>query len=209
MNIEDLNGQYAKCFALINGAEAIKINRFESDEDTVYMLYNDEKSVEYDEENVLFDIISPGLYNYKNAVVLVRRTSERQWKRGFCQGQFHVQALLGDVTDNFANNFGVRLSVSTKEFNWTIDDVKELLSSPNYTYSQAKGELDSSKRVVARAFNTNWFIMPSMDTPEGDWLFYRSCKVATIDNKRIKVVQGFEEEVSDLNRAENIGEIVC
>jgi len=215
MNVNDLNSSYAKCYALMGTKEPdtlIRIINFDSSDGKVYVAYNgphgeDHKYLE--DINLKFDILSPGLYNFKNSVVLLRKTSERQWKKGFCSGQYTVMLLLQDLAEGLKAYFGVGAAIVAKPFEWCLNDVRVLLQSPKYTYEQAHKKLYASKGQLATSFNNNWFIMPSLDS-DGEWLFFRSCKVANIINGNVIVTtKGFEEEVKDLNREIKIGEVLC
>lgn len=215
MNVNDLNSSYAKCYALMGTKEPdtlIRIINFDSSDGKVYVAYNgphgeDHKYLE--DINLKFDILSPGLYNFKNSVVLLRKTSERQWKKGFCSGQYTVTLLLQDLAEGLKAYFGVGAAIVAKPFEWCLNDVRVLLQSPKYTYEQAHKKLYASKGQLATSFNNNWFIMPSLDS-DGEWLFFRSCKVANIINGNVIVTtKGFEEEVKDLNREIKIGEVLC
>ncbi len=215
MNVNDLNASYAKCYALMGEKEPttlIRILGFDVADGKVFFRYNDgnEESHRYVEDvNLKFDILSPGLYNFKNSVVLLRKTSERQWKKGFCSGQYTVTLLLDDLYQGMRAYFGIGSTIQAKPFEWCLADIQILLQSPKYTYEQAHKKLYASKGNLATSFNKNWFIMPSLDS-DGEWLFFRSCKVANIvDGKVIVTTRGFEEEVRDLNRSVGIGEFVC
>lgn len=216
MNVDDLNSSYAKCYALIGEkepTELIYINGFDEEIDRVYIRYTtenkEEKSKFLEDVNIKFDILSPGLYNFKNSVVLLRKTSERQWKKGFCRGQYTVTLLLQDLYEGMKSYFGISTTIQAKPFDWCLQDIQILLQSPKYTYEQARKKLYASKGQLATSFNANWFLMPSLDS-KGEWLFYRSCKVANIiDGVVIVTTKGFEEEVKDLNRLVKIGEVVC
>lgn len=215
MNVNDLNASYAKCYALMGEKEPttlIRILGFDVADGKVFFRYNDgnEETHKYVEDvNLKFDILSPGLYNFKNSVVLLRKTSERQWKKGFCNGQYTVTLLLEDLAEGLRSYFGIGSTLRAKPFEWCLADVRILLQSPKYTYEQAQRKLYASKGQLATSFNKNWFIMPSLDS-DGEWLFFRSCKVANIvDGKVIVTTKGFEEEVRDLNRAVNMGELLC
>lgn len=215
MNVNDLNASYAKCYALMGEKEPttlIRILGFDVSDGKVFFRYNDgnEETHKYVEDvNLKFDILSPGLYNFKNSVVLLRKTSERQWKKGFCSGQYTVTLLLDDLYQGMRAYFGIGSTIQAKPFEWCLADIQILLQSPKYTYEQAHKKLYASKGNLATSFNKNWFIMPSLDS-DGEWLFFRSCKVATIvDGKIIVTTKGFEEEVRDLNKSVGIGEFVC
>ena len=216
MNLQDLNSSYSKCYALMGTGEPdtlVKIHSFDSEgrESKPFVRYFTQAGREdfryLEDVNIKFDILSPGLYNFKNSVVLLRKTSERQWKKGFCSGQYTVTLLLQDVYEGLKAYYGVGGTIAAKPFEWCTGDISVLLQSPKYTYEQAHKKLYASKGQLATSFNKDWFIMPSLDST-GEWLFFRSCKVANIiDGKVIVTTKAFEEEVKDLNRNVGIGEV--
>ena len=215
MNVNDLNASYAKCYALMGEKEPttlIRILGFDTSDNKIFFRYsdgNEESHCWLEDVNLKFDILSPGLYNFKNSVVLLRKTSERQWKKGFCNGQYTVTLLLEDLYAGMRSYFGIGYAIQAKPFEWCLSDVQILLQSPKYTYEQAHKKLYASKGQLATSFNKNWFIMPSLDS-DGEWLFFRSCKVANIiEGKVIVTSKGFEEEVRDLNRSVGMGELLC
>ena len=210
MECDELNKKYAMCFVKIKG-EVFKILEFSQNfQQQLYVQVENFKGrtqlICLDDIDINFNILDVGLYNYKNNVIIVKKTGDRQWKRGFSKGAYLVQHPLSHPWTMWAQQVGRGL-YQMLPFAINIDCISKVFK-PYDSYKKAHTEV-MRDNVLARAFDKSWFICLSMDS-DGLWLFYRTAKVATIINGKIMITNtAFHEEVRDLNRKHCIGEIVC
>jgi hypothetical protein len=204
----ELNRKYAGCFVML-ASEVVQIVEFYRRNDTISVFVVDTggTTTEYDLDMryIKFSCIEPGLYNYRNTVLLVKKTGERQWKRGFCKSAYHVENPLA----KFYLQCEGRIIMSNRPsaFKWDVSSVATIFKSFD-SYRMAVKSLTSGK-ALARAFDKGWIVSLSMDSG-GFWLSYNKAKVASIIDGKIYVTsKSFLEEIKDLNRRQCIGEIVC
>ena len=207
MDIDDLNKKYADCFIKVNGKLTFVVKFIPILGGYIARAFIDGKSESFDfEDNIELIAFNPGLYNFKNSVVLVRKTCKRQWKRGFCSECFDILDVTIPIFKLWSSKLA-QIRQRAQHFCWSWRDVTSLLP-PCTTYQEAKRKL-THPNVIARAFEKDWYLTRAMDT-KGLWLFFRTVKVATIQEDCIIITNKvFTEEVIDLNRRQQIGEIEC
>jgi hypothetical protein len=206
--MNELNRKYAGCFVKI-ASEVVQIVDFYRRNDTisVFAINTNGTTNEYnlDMLDLNLSYIEPGLYNYRNTVLLIKKTGERQWKRGFCRSAYHVENPLNKFYLRYEGS--VIMSNKPSAFKWDVSSVATIFKSFD-TYRMAVKSLTSGK-ALARAFDKGWIVSLSMDS-DGFWLSYNKAKVASIIDGKIYVTsKSFLEEIKDLNRRQCIGEIVC
>jgi hypothetical protein len=206
--MDELNRKYAGCFVMI-ASEVVQIVEFYRRNDTISVFAIDTSGTtfEYDLDtlDLKFSYIEPGLYNYRNTVLLIKKTGERQWKRGFCRSAYHVENPLARFYLQCEGKVG--MSKKPSAFKWVVSSVSTIFKSFD-TYRIAVESLTRGK-ALARAFDKGWIVSLSMDS-DGFWLSYNKAKVASIVDGKIYVTsKNFLEEIKDLNRRQCIGEIVC
>jgi uncharacterized protein YkuJ len=206
--MDELNKKYAGCFAKLS-SEVVQIVEFYRRNDTisVFAINTTGNTTEYNLDMIDLKLspIEPGLYNYRNTVLMVKKTGERQWKRGLCKSAYHVENPLS----KFYLRCEGRVDMSNRPsvFKWDVSSVAKLFKSFD-SYRMAVKSLTSGK-ALARAFDKGWIVSFSMDS-DGFWLSYNKAKVASIIDGKIYVTsKSFLEEIKDLNRRQCIGEIVC
>jgi hypothetical protein len=206
--MEELNKKYAGCFVKL-ASEVVQIAEFYGRNDTMSVFVTDTggNTTEYDLDmlDLKLSYIEPGLYNYRNTVLLIKKTGERQWKRGFCKSAYHVENPLAKFYLQYEGRF--IMSNKPSAFKWDVSSVATIAKSFD-TYRMAVKSLTRGK-ALARAFDKGWVVSLSMDS-DGFWLSYNKAKVASIIDGKIYVTsKSFLEEIKDLNRRQCIGEIVC
>jgi hypothetical protein len=206
--MDELNRKYAGCFVRI-ASEVVQIVEFYRRNDTISVFAIDTSGTTFEYDLDMLDLnlsyIEPGLYNYRNTVLVIKKTGERQWKRGFCKSAYHVENPLARYYLRCEGK--VIMSNSPSAFKWDVSSVATIFKSFN-NYRMAVKSLTSGK-AIARAFDKGWIVSLSMDS-DGFWLSYNKAKVASIIDGKIYVTsKSFLEEIKDLNRRQCIGEIVC
>jgi hypothetical protein len=206
--MDELTRKYSGCFVMI-ASEVVQIVEFYRRNDTisVFAINTSGTTTEYDLDMLYLNLsyIEPGLYNYRNTVLVIKKTGERQWKRGFCKSAYHVENPLARFYLRCEGRVG--MSIRPSAFKWDVSSVATLFKSFD-TYRMAVKSLTSGK-ALARAFDKGWIVSLSMDS-DGFWLSYNKAKVASIIDGKIYVTSKvFLEEIKDLNRRQCIGEIVC
>ncbi len=164
------------------------------------------KYLEAEELEINLTPIQAGVYNYKNTIIIIQKTGDRQWKRGFCKGAYHVRDPLAYVHEMWSMVTGLAYT-KPSTFDWTTNNIQHIQIHKPTTYKLALASINRDS-VVARVLDKDWFISLSL-TSDGVWLFYRSCKVATIIEDSIHVnCPDFLQEIIDLNTKFKMGEFI-
>lgn len=151
------------------------------------------------EIEISFNFPETGAYNFKDIVLIYKRSRARQWNKG-----------IGNATSEFYNpimrfyntkiDLDIDWSITTAKFKYSTEIISELFDSPFPSFEKSF-LLVKKNKVLARAVTPKLFLsMGARDTLPIIWFGLTPVGVA-ISSKKIRVLSdSYYQELSDIFR---------